>query len=92
MTKRKLEKQNKKTMVLHNMRVFGNQRLGIHGHELPKFSETGHKFWTFDKDYNRTPTYASQSQMLISHGLKSKHDKFRINDHFDEPPEIDQFK
>ena len=63
-TFKKLMKQRKRSAIEHNMNTFGEQWLGIHGHELPKYHNKDKEWWKKEKDYNLSPRYASQAQML----------------------------
>ena len=39
-TKHQLEEERKKEMLEYNMKTFGKVSIGVHGKELPKFSES----------------------------------------------------
>jgi hypothetical protein len=39
-TKRAVEEERKKEMLDYNMKTFGKVSIGVHGKELPKYSET----------------------------------------------------
>lgn len=38
-TKRKIDEERKKEILENNMKTFGKVSIGVHGKELPKFSE-----------------------------------------------------
>jgi len=39
-TKKQLDEDRRKEMLEYNMRTFGKVSIGVHGKELPKYSET----------------------------------------------------
>ena len=43
-------------MLVNNHMKFSNNSIGVHGKELPKFSDTGLKFWEIG-DYNKNPNF-----------------------------------
>ena len=44
-SKKQLEEERKKEMLDYNMKTFGKVSIGVHGKELPKFSESQAKEW-----------------------------------------------
>ena len=55
-TKRQLEEERKKEMLDYNMKTFGKVSIGVHGKELPKYSEVEDsnvkEWWKLNKNYN----------------------------------------
>lgn len=60
-TLRQLEEERKKEMLDYNMRTFGKVSIGVHGKELPKYSETAdlnvREWWKLKRGYNERPNY-----------------------------------
>ena len=79
-------------MIDHNMETFGEQRLGIHGHELPKYMNKDKEWWKWEKGYNLSPRYESHAQMMLDRGKWSKNDKFKITDFTGDDAPVDDFK
>lgn len=53
-TKRQIEEERKKDMLEYNMATFGRVSVGVHGKELPKFSEepgASKYWWTLKGNY-----------------------------------------
>ena len=46
-------------MLDYNMKTFGKAAIGVHGKELPKFSEdeTAKQWWRQTKGFNTNPHY-----------------------------------
>jgi len=61
---------------------FGNQILGVHGAELPKFA--GHNsdqfYWTMQKSYKRSPRCQSLNMLQQTNKFWAKNDSVRIAD------------
>ncbi len=61
-TKRQIEEDRKKEMLENNMKKFGKVCIGVHGKELPKYSdlESDDKAWWKQKrGYTENPMYKS---------------------------------
>lgn len=58
-SKKKLEEEKKKQMLDYNMHTFGKVAIGVHGKELPKFSEDPNTkyWWKQSKGFNTNPHY-----------------------------------
>lgn len=63
MNRRMLKERRVKEMVEENTVKFGDQVLGVHGAELPKFSghPTDQFYWTMQKSFNKSPRCQSQN-------------------------------
>lgn len=55
----KVVQARKEKNIQENMEKFSKQTLGIHGHELPKYSKQLSKWWQKRKNYKETPHYGS---------------------------------
>ena len=83
--------------LVHDMTVkFGNQILGVHGQELPKFSDQSRPeeqlYWTKQGTYTANPKY--QSQVILKQDIKywADKDKVRLSDVSEGPAPVDPFK
>lgn len=58
LTKEKLRARRRKEMLSYNLATFGNVAVGIHGKELPKFSNSQNtkEYWTLPSVYKETPS------------------------------------
>jgi hypothetical protein len=63
-----IKEQRKKIENDYNIKTFSKQTLGVHGHELPKFSENEKLkyFWKNKTNYCENPKYKSQRKYLES--------------------------
>ena len=52
----KVKAAYRQEMLLNNHAKFSNNSIGVHGKELPKFSDTSLKFWEFG-NYNKKPKF-----------------------------------
>lgn len=64
-TKRQIDEERKKEMLENNMRNFGKQCIGVHGKELPKYSDLAtedqtKEWWKLKNGYTANPVYKSQ--------------------------------
>jgi hypothetical protein len=59
----KLKEIRKKEMLDSNLKTFSKQTIGVHGHELPKFSENEQtkEFWKLKEGYNPNPKINSHA-------------------------------
>lgn len=64
-TKKAIEEQRKKEMHESNVKLFGRQTIGVHGCELPKFSnaEESREWWKKKVEYVSNPNYQSAKQL-----------------------------
>jgi hypothetical protein len=85
MTFNKIKEKRRKETNEYNMKTFANQPIGVHGHELPKFSENEDtkEFWKFKEGYCEHPTYQSQVELLENQKFWKKNEELLINDHKD---------
>lgn len=71
---------------------FGNVTVGIHGHELPKFSDEKKKYWKDRAGYNSNPAYQSAKFMKEDLNPFKRNEPFKLADiSHDQAPE-DIFK
>jgi len=93
-THKQIVENRKKEMVDYNMKTFGNVAIGIHGKELPKFSQTQNlkEYWKLGDTYTTQP--ANSSALLLRQTQKywAKPDELKINDVVAEAPPPDKFK
>ena len=96
LTYSKIKEQKRKEINEFNIKTFSSQALGVHGHELPKFSEseTNKEFWKFKDGYCENPKFQSQCEYLESiKYYKPPGEDLLLNEHRDEEPNwIDPFK
>jgi hypothetical protein len=76
------------------MKTFANQPIGVHGHELPKFSENEDtkEFWKFRDGYCENPPFQSQVEFLENQKFWKKNEELLINDHKDFDVWVDPYK
>ena len=96
LTYSKIKDQKRKEINEYNIKTFSSQALGVHGHELPKFSEseTNKEFWKLKDGYCENPKFQSQCEYLESiKYYKPPGEELLLNEHRDEDPNwIDPFK
>ena len=92
----KIKEKSRKEANEYNIKTFSKQTLGVHGHELPKFSENEKLkyFWKNKDDYCENPKYKSQREFLESiKYYKHPGEDLYLNEHRDESPKwVDPFK
>ena len=79
-----IKKNNLKKILQYNLNIFSKKRpIGIHGHQLPKFSEKEEKneFWKFNEDYCENPKFSSQLEYLENNKFWKKKEDLLINEH-----------
>lgn len=86
MSHSKLKEKRKNERIDYNMKTFSNQTIGVHGHELPKFSENEEmkEYWKFRDGYVENPEI--NSHVLYKEYVKywKKPEELLINEHQDE--------
>jgi hypothetical protein len=96
LTYSKIKDQKRREANEYNIKTFSNQALGVHGHELPKFSESEKykEFWKLKEGYCENPKFKSQCEYLESiKYYKPPGEELLLNEHRDEDPNwIDPFK
>ena len=96
LTYSKIKDQKRREINEYNIKTFSSQALGVHGHELPKFSEseTNKEFWKLKDGYCENPKFQSQCEYLESiKYYKPPGEELLLNEHRDEDPNwIDPFK
>ena len=92
----KIKEKHKKDANDYNIKTFSKQTLGVHGHDLPQFSENEKLkyFWKNKDDYCENPKYKSQREYLESiKYFKPPGEDLYLNEHRAESPRwIDPFK
>jgi len=60
-TRSKVKDEMRQSTVDYNLKNFAHVPKGVHGQELPKFSESPETafYWTKDPKYNPNPNYSS---------------------------------
>ena len=96
LTYSKIKNEKRKQINDYNIKTFSKQTIGVHGHELPKFSEseTNKEFWKLKEGYCENPKFKSQCEYLESiKYYKPPGEELLLNEHRDEEPNwIDPFK
>lgn len=94
MTKRQVEEERKKEMIDYNMKTFGKVSIGVHGKELPKFSQdhTVKEWWKLKQGYVEQPEKISQKEMAMEKKYWANRDEMLLADTKSEPGPIDPFK
>ena len=96
LTYSKIKDQKRKETNEYNIKTFSHQALGVHGHELPKFSESENnkEFWKLKEGYCENPKFKSQCEYLESiKYYKPPGEELLLNEHRDEDPNwVDPFK
>ena len=96
LTYSKIKNEKRKQINDYNIKTFSKQTIGVHGHELPKFSEseTNKEFWKLKEGYCENPKFKSQCEYLESiKYYKPPGEELLLNEHRDgEPNWIDPFK
>ena len=79
----KIKEGKRKENVDYNMKTFSKQTIGVHGHELPKFSEDEQykEFWKFREGWIEHPKYMSQAEFLEHQKFWKKAEELKINEH-----------
>ena len=90
-----VEKKKKETNDF-NIKTFSKQHLGVHGHELPKFSEnkTMSEFWKHKDGYVEKPSIQSQREYLekIKYYKHQDEDLYLNEKRAESPKWVDPFK
>ena len=73
---------------------FGDQVLGVHGAELPKFAESQKDrfYWTMQKDFNKSPRTQSLNELKQKNKFWAKRDEVLLADATGNEAPIDKFK
>jgi hypothetical protein len=79
-------------LLEHNMNVFGNIAIGIHGRELPKYNQTMDKWWLNKSGYNSEPNENSLLRFKQSTKYWAKPDNIYLCDAVAQAPGPDDFK
>ncbi|MCQ2819896.1 MAG: hypothetical protein MJ252_21740 [archaeon] len=90
-----IKEKMRKEAIEYNTQKFSKNHIGVHGHELPKFSEnkTCGEFWKNDPNYNPNPKYQSQVEYKESIKYWKPEEELYLNEHRDELPQTkDPFK
>ncbi|CAG9331101.1 unnamed protein product [Blepharisma stoltei] len=66
-----IEKQKKEDFE-HHAQTFVNYKLGVHGKELPSFSENCKEYWEFSQGYTPSPTHTTLSKLKMDRKFSSR--------------------
>ena len=94
-TQTQIQSSRRQQDTLDRMKKFGEQCVGIHGQELPKYSEFAESklYWKAHTNYNASPEYTSQIKMTQSRKFWGKPDELVLKDTDNKRiPPIDPFK
>jgi len=84
-TLRKIKEKRRKETVEYNMKTFSKQTIGVHGHELPKFSENAdnQEYWKNKDAYVDNPDLNSHA--LFKENIKywKKKEELLLSDHIE---------
>ena len=85
MTLNKIKEKRKRELSEYNQKTFSNQPIGVHGYELPKFSENEDKkeFWKYKEGYCENPKYKSQVELLQNYKFWKKPEELLLTEHRD---------
>lgn len=82
----KLKEQRRKEKINYNLKTFSRRTIGVHGHELPKFSESENmkEYWKYRDGYVENPKI--NSHILYKENVKywKKPEELLINEHQEE--------
>ncbi len=85
----KIKEQRRKETNDYNIKTFSKQTIGVHGHELPKFSENEKmkEWWKLKEDYIEKPLYQSWNEYTEKKKYyKPPGEDLLLNEHRDEEP------
>ena len=85
----KIKEQRRKETNDYNIKTFSKQTIGVHGHELPKFSENEKmkEWWKLKEDYIEKPLYQSWNEFTEKKKYyKPPGEDLLLNEHRDEEP------
>lgn len=93
-TKKLIDEERKQQMIENMTQKFGNVTVGIHGQELPKFSQdsTTKEFWKFSQTFNDLPAWSSSIEMKENNKFWAKNDDIRLADVQHSHAPVDPFK
>jgi hypothetical protein len=91
-TKHLIEEIRKKEMLENNMKVFGNDTIGIHGKELPKYQHTMKEWWMNKRGFNSSPNETSYLRFKQNMKYWVKNEDHVLKDITGEPAGPDDFK
>ncbi len=81
----KLKNQRKKENLEYNLNTFSRKTIGVHGHELPKFSENEEykEYWKNKEGYLENPKVSSLTELKENIKYWKKSEDLLLNDHRD---------
>ena len=84
-TYNKIKDKKRKELFEYNEKTFSNQPIGVHGFELPKFSddESKKEFWKFKQGYCEKPKFNSQIELLQNYKFWKKPEELLLSEHRD---------
>ena len=82
-TLKKLKEERKKKDNEYNLKTFADHPIGVHGHPIPKFSESNDKkeFWKLQEGYVENPKHISQVEYLEEIKYWKKPEELLLNEH-----------
>lgn len=94
MTFRKIQEARKKELLDFNFKTFAQQPIGVHGQELPKFSEDEKmkEFWKYKEGYCENPKMNSYIEFNENIKYWKKPEDMILCEHRDQTPQPDDFK
>lgn len=93
-TYKKIVEERKREMLENNVKVFGKVSIGVHGVELPKFSDEPDlkEWWKQKQGFTKDPKYKSASHLKQDKKYWAKADQMLLADHLEEYGPVDPFK
>lgn len=81
-----LKEKRKKENLDYNLKTFSKQTIGVHGHELPKFSENEEfkEYWKYKEGYVENPEINSMTYLNEKKKYWKKMEELLLNEHKDE--------
>jgi hypothetical protein len=94
MTISQINEERKKQMIENMTQKFGQVTVGIHGQELPKFSDSEQtkEFWRFSKTFTHDSNSKSAVEMKENSKWWAKNDDMRLADVKEAHGPTDPFK
>jgi len=80
-----LKEKRRKENLDYNLKTFSKQTIGVHGHELPKFSENEDfkEFWKYNEGYVENPEINSNIKLKEGNKYWKKQEELLLNEHQD---------
>lgn len=83
LTYNKIKNRERKKILEYNIKTFSDHPKGVHGYELPKFSESKNikEYWKHKEGYVEKPKYQSQVEYLENMKFWKKPEELLISEH-----------